>query len=72
MTDAAFRAVRITRRRLLKGVGTLAVVGVAGCASTPKREVKKERIALVLGGGAARGFAHIGVIKVLEAQGIAP
>ncbi|MHB0918684.1 MAG: patatin-like phospholipase family protein [Thiobacillus sp.] len=30
------------------------------------------KIALVLGGGAARGFAHIGVIKALEAQGIAP
>ncbi|MFZ5595160.1 MAG: patatin-like phospholipase family protein [Pseudomonadota bacterium] len=30
------------------------------------------KIALVLGGGAARGFAHIGVIKVLEAQGIVP
>jgi NTE family protein len=30
------------------------------------------RIALVLGGGAARGFAHIGVIKSLEAQGIVP
>jgi NTE family protein len=30
------------------------------------------RIALVLGGGAARGFAHIGVIKALEAQGIYP
>jgi NTE family protein len=30
------------------------------------------KIALVLGGGAARGFAHIGVIKVLEAQGITP
>ena len=28
--------------------------------------------ALVLGGGAARGFAHIGVIKALEAQGIVP
>lgn len=28
------------------------------------------RIGLVLGGGAARGFAHIGVIKALEAQGI--
>jgi NTE family protein len=32
----------------------------------------KPRIALVLGGGAARGFAHIGVIKALEAQGIEP
>ena len=30
------------------------------------------RIGLALGGGAARGFAHIGVIKALEAQGIKP
>lgn len=35
----------------------------------PQRPV---RIGLALGGGAARGFAHIGVIKVLEAQGIVP
>lgn len=37
--------------------------------ATPKPPLK---IALALGGGAARGFAHIGVIKALEAQGIAP
>jgi NTE family protein len=30
------------------------------------------KIGLALGGGAARGFAHIGVIKALEAQGIYP
>ena len=30
------------------------------------------KIALVLGGGGTRGFAHIGVIKYLEAQGIVP
>ncbi|MGV8990704.1 MAG: patatin-like phospholipase family protein [Thiobacillus sp.] len=36
---------------------------------TPKPPLK---IALALGGGAARGFAHIGVIKALEAQGITP
>jgi NTE family protein len=30
------------------------------------------RIGLALGGGAARGFAHIGVIKALEAQGLVP
>ena len=29
-------------------------------------------IALVLGGGAAKGFAHVGVIKALEAHGITP
>jgi NTE family protein len=33
---------------------------------------KKIKIGLALGGGAARGFAHIGVIKALEAQGIVP
>lgn len=38
-------------------------------AVLPQRKVK---IGLALGGGAARGFAHIGVIKALEAQGIVP
>ena len=33
---------------------------------------KPLKIGLALGGGAARGFAHIGVIKVLEAQGLTP
>ncbi len=30
------------------------------------------KIGLALGGGAAKGFAHIGVIKMLEAQGVVP
>lgn len=30
------------------------------------------RLGLALGGGAARGFAHVGVIQVLEANGIRP
>ena len=63
----------------------LVVMLLAGCAlrpvpgtppdtpplvqSTPKKPVK---IGLVLGGGAARGFAHIGVIQVLEEAGIRP
>lgn len=38
-------------------------------AAQPVRDIK---IGLALGGGAARGFAHIGVIKALEAQGIVP
>lgn len=33
---------------------------------------KPPKIALVLGGGAIRGFSHIGVIKVLQAEGIVP
>jgi len=32
--------------------------------------LRKVKIGLALGGGAARGFAHIGVIKALEANGI--
>jgi NTE family protein len=32
----------------------------------------KLKIGLALGGGAAKGFAHIGVIKMLEASGIRP
>ncbi|MES2324665.1 MAG: patatin-like phospholipase family protein [Pseudomonadota bacterium] len=38
----------------------------------PPPAPKKIKIGLALGGGAARGFAHIGVIKALEAQGIYP
>eukprot|EP01036_Dinobryon_divergens_P038661 gene38661-50781_t len=30
------------------------------------------RVGIALGGGAAKGFAHIGVIKMLEANGFAP
>jgi len=52
---------------------------LSACAATPPAPpipvpVPKPplKIALALGGGAARGFAHIGVIKALEAQGIVP
>ena len=40
----------------------------------PRPEIKlvPPKIALALGGGGARGFAHIGVIKALEAHGIVP
>ncbi len=41
-------------------------------ASPAPAVAKKIKIGLALGGGAARGFAHIGVIKALEAQGIVP
>ena len=32
----------------------------------------KVRIGIALGGGSARGYAHIGVLQVLGEQGIAP
>ena len=38
-------------------------------ASAPRR---RPRIGLALGGGAARGFAHVGVIQVLEEAGLRP
>lgn len=34
--------------------------------------VAAPKVALVLGGGGAKGFAHVGVIKVLEENGITP
>ena len=44
---------------------------VADLAPVPK-PTRPPRVALALGGGAARGFAHIGVIEVLEENGIHP
>ena len=41
-------------------------------AAAPKPAPKPPTIGLALGGGAARGFAHIGVIQVLEEAGIRP
>ena len=41
-------------------------------APTPAPQPVKVRIGLALGGGAAKGFAHIGVIKMLEAHGFKP
>ncbi len=55
----------------------LAVAFLSGCAvlgekPAPPTASAPIKIGLALGGGAARGFAHIGVIKALEAQGIVP
>ena len=58
------------RRTALKAVGLFGLSALSGCSLWDER--RKPNIALVLGSGAARGFAHIGVIKILEAQGIRP
>ena len=50
-------------------LGALSIGGLTSCSSISR---KKPVIGLALGGGAARGFAHIGVIKALESQGIFP
>lgn len=58
----------------------LLTLGIAGCGTLPKQPEPVKpvavraapKIALVLGGGGTRGFAHIGVIKALQAQGIVP
>jgi NTE family protein len=51
----------------------LLLVIIASCATTqapPVGEAPMPKIALVLGGGAARGFAHVGVIRALEQEKI--
>jgi NTE family protein len=45
-------------------------VTVAPPVPPPPVQVPEPRIGLVLGGGAARGFAHVGVIRVLEQERI--
>ncbi|WP_066272181.1 patatin-like phospholipase family protein, partial [Hydrogenophaga palleronii] len=39
---------------------------------TPEAATRAPRLGLALGGGAARGFAHVGVIQVLEQNGLRP
>ena len=62
-------------------VAALACSLLAACASTPDVRAPVSvvatapppvKVGIALGGGAAKGFAHIGVIKMLEANGIVP
>jgi len=53
-------------RRLIRSVQAFG----RGLSQLPKAPVKPAGIGLALGGGFARGIAHIGVIKVLEAENI--
>ena len=66
------------RRLLLPLLATLALGACTHAAKPVPPPVAqpppppKLKIGLALGGGAAKGFAHIGVIKMLEASGIHP
>lgn len=43
---------------------------LSGCPKVITTPGKAKKVALVLGGGGARGFAHVGVIRELESAGI--
>lgn len=58
---------------------TLLALSLAGCDKASKMptqtttlKAREPVIAIALGGGGAKGFAHIGVLKVLESHGIKP
>ncbi|MCH9743436.1 MAG: patatin-like phospholipase family protein [Gammaproteobacteria bacterium] len=62
-------------------ITTLITGLLAGCATPPNINIPKTpptpvklkhppRVALVLGGGGARGFAHVGVLSVLQKSGV--
>jgi len=65
-------------RRLIAACGIVLLAGCGGDEVSPDRYPRYEplakapRVALVLGSGGPRGFAHIGVLKVLEEQGVKP
>ncbi len=63
-------------RNLLLSIAVALTFFVCSCQTVKPPEVKQEplrrepKIALVLGGGGAKGFAHVGVIRVLEQEKI--
>lgn len=72
-------------RPLRPALAALLLTLLAGCTAptrpeppppvvkpAPQPKPVKIRVGLALGGGAAKGFAHIGVIKMLEANGFKP
>ena len=58
------------RRLLNLYFSVLILLCVTTVAAEPVAEGERERVGLVLSGGAARGLAHIGVLKALEEQGV--
>lgn len=65
-----------TKKMMLLGFLTLSLSACDKATQTPTQtsaiKAREPIIAVALGGGGAKGFAHIGVIKVLESHGIKP
>jgi NTE family protein len=75
-------------KTLYRLILSITFVLTIGCVSTPtvqmvviqpstaplklKHALHRPSVAIALGGGAARGFAHVGVLKALEENGIIP
>ena len=57
-------------KQLLYSIGSSLISIFFFSTSTYAQQQKKPKIGLVLSGGGAKGFAHIGVLKVLEEAGI--
>ncbi|MBT0653229.1 patatin-like phospholipase family protein [Geomobilimonas luticola] len=54
--------------KLLVFIGLSMAISACATAPTPVPPARPAKVAVVLGAGAAKGFAHVGVLKVLEAQ----
>ncbi len=73
-------AILIQTRIVLICFALVGLIFFSGCATAPTPPAtvaaaavqKPLKLGLALGGGAARGFAHVGVIAVLEEAGIRP
>lgn len=60
------------RTLILSAASALAACVTREPVKAPPAPPRQPRIGLTLGGGGTKGFAHVGVIKALEAQNLAP
>lgn len=77
--NALLRPLGILSAAALAACGSAPPAAPAASQATPSQAAPVStpqpapiRVGIALGGGAAKGFAHIGVIKMLEANGFAP
>src|SRR5690348_6107559 len=67
-------SLRLRRPRPAPAIALLTGVLLAAVAASPgqAQTCRPAKTALVLSGGGAKGFAHIGVIEVLDSMGVRP